>query len=122
MGIRYGETIKSYVAAYGDAKKLTAIPLAIAGWCRYLLGVDDEGNKFELSADPMIPELTKELDGIQVGRPETYQGQLKNILSNANIFGSNLYEAGIGEKIEEMFVEEIAGVGAVRKTLEKYVK
>lgn len=70
----------------------------------------------------MIPELTKELEGIQVGRPETYQGQLKNILSNANIFGSNLYEAGIGEKIEEMFVEEIAGVGAVRKTLEKYVK
>ena len=122
VGIRYGETIKSYVAAYGDAKKLTAIPLAIAGWCRYLLGVDDEGNKFELSADPMIPELTKELEGIQVGRPETYQGQLKNILSNANIFGSNLYEAGIGEKIEEMFVEEIAGVGAVRKTLEKYVK
>lgn len=122
VGIRYGETIKSYVAVYGDAKKLTAIPLAIAGWCRYLLGVDDEGNKFELSADPMIPELTKELEGIQVGRPETYQGQLKNILSNANIFGSNLYEAGIGEKIEEMFVEEIAGVGAVRKTLEKYVK
>ena len=122
VGIRYGETIKSYVAAYGDAKKLTAIPLAIAGWCRYLLGVDDEGNKFELSADPMIPELTKELEGIQVGRPETYQGQLKNILSNANIFGSNLYEAGIGEKIEEMFVEEIAGVGSVRKTLEKYVK
>ena len=25
VGIRYGETIKSYVAAYGDAKKLTAI-------------------------------------------------------------------------------------------------
>ena len=32
VGIRYGETIKSYVAKYGDAKKLTAIPLAIAGW------------------------------------------------------------------------------------------
>ncbi len=28
VGIRYGETIKSYVAKYGDAKKLTAIPLA----------------------------------------------------------------------------------------------
>ena len=43
VGIRYGETIKSYVAKYGDAKKLTAIPLAIAGWCRYLLGVQDDG-------------------------------------------------------------------------------
>ncbi len=121
VGIRYGETIKSYVAKYGDAKKLTAIPLAIAGWCRYLLGVQDDGEKFELSADPMTGDLTAELAGIEVGKPETYTGQLKAILSNANIFGIDLYEAGIGEKIEEMFKEEIAGTGAVRATLKKYL-
>lgn len=121
VGIRYGETIKAYVAKYGDAKKLTAIPLAIAGWCRYLLAVQDDGQKFELSPDPMVPELTKALEGIEVGKPETYNGQLKDILSNVNIFGVNLYEAGIGEKIEEMFLEEIAGVGAVRATLKKYL-
>ena len=121
VGIRYGETIKSYVAKYGDAKKLTAIPLAIAGWCRYLLAVDDKGNAFELSADPMVPELTKALEGITVGKPETYKGQLKAILSNANIFGIDLYQAGIGEKIEEMFLEEIAAPGAVRATLKKYL-
>ncbi len=121
VGIRYGETIKSYVAKYGDAKKLTAIPLAIAGWCRYLLAVQDDGQKFELSPDPMVPELTKALEGIEVGKPETYNGQLKDILSNVNIFGVDLYEAGIGEKIEEMFLEEIAGVGAVRATLKKYL-
>lgn len=121
VGIRYGETIKSYVAKYGDAKKLTAIPLAIAGWCRYLLAVDDEGKAFELSADPMIPELTKQLEGIVVGKPETYTGQLKPILSNGNIFGIDLYEAGIGELIENMFAEEIAGPGAVRNVLKKYM-
>lgn len=121
VGIRYGETIKSYVAKYGDAKKLTAISLAIAGWLRYLLAVDDEGNAFELSGDPMVPELTKELEGIKVGKPETYHGQLKPILSNANIFGVDLYEAGIGEKIEGMFLEEIAGPGAVRDVLKKYM-
>lgn len=121
VGIRYGETIKSYVAKYGDAKKLTAIPLAIAGWCRYLLAVDDNGKPFELSPDPMVPELTKKLEGITLGNPDTYKGQLKDILSNANIFGTNLYEAGIGETIEGMFLEEIEGVGAVRKTLKKYL-
>lgn len=121
VGIRYGETIKAYVAKYGDAKKLKAIPLAIAGWCRYLLAVDDKGEAFELSADPMVPELTKALEGIEVGKPETYQGQLKGILSNANIFGIDLYEAGIGEFIEELFVEEIAGPGAVRNVLKKYL-
>lgn len=121
VGIRYGETIKAYVEKYGDAKKLTAIPLALAGWCRYLLGVQDDGARFELSADPMAAELTKALEGIEVGKPETYTGQLKGILSNANIFGIDLYEAGIGEKIEEMFLEEIAGTGAVRATLKKYL-
>ena len=121
VGIRYGETIKSYVAKEGNAKKLTAIPLAIAGWCRYLLGVDDNGGSFELSADPMSKELKAQLEGIKVGESSSYTGQLKNLLSNANIFGINLYEAGIGDKIEEMFVEEIAGKGAVRETLKKYL-
>ena len=121
VGIRYGETIKSYVSRDGDAGKLTAIPLAIAGWCRYLLGVDDEGKAFELSPDPMLSELTEKLAGIEAGKPESYQGQLKDILSNANIFGSDLYEAGIGDKIETMFKEELAGPGAVRATLKKYL-
>ena len=49
VGIRFGETVKAYVAKYGDASKLTAIPLGIAGWLRYMLAVDDEGNKFELA-------------------------------------------------------------------------
>ncbi len=121
VGIRYGETIKAYVEKYGDAKKLKAIPLAIAGWCRYLLAVDDKGEPFELSPDPMVPELTGKLAGIQVGKPETYQGQLKEILSNANIFGIDLYQAGIGGMIEDMFLEEIAGPGAVRAVLKKYI-
>lgn len=122
VGIRYGETIRSYVEKYGDAKKLKAIPLAIAGWCRYLLGVDDRGEKYELSSDPLIPQLMEIVKGIEVGRPEAYHGQLRTILENENIFGINLYKAGIGELIEEMFVKEIAGVGAVRETLREYLK
>lgn len=121
VGIRYGETIKAYIAKYGNAKRLTAIPLAIAGWCRYLIGVDDKGNPFELSPDPMLPMLTQSLRGIEIGNPRSYCGQLKTLLSDASIFGVDLYEAGIGEKIEEMFVEEIAALGGVRNTLKKYL-
>ena len=121
VGIRFGETIKAY-AARGEAGKLKAIPLAIAGWLRYLLAVDDDGKEFELSPDPMIPELSKQLEGIKFGNPETLKGQLKPILSNKNIFGIDLYEIGLGEKIEDMFREEIAGTGAVRATLKKYLK
>lgn len=121
VGIRYGETIKAYIKKYGTASKLTAIPLAIAGWCRYLIGVDDKGNPFELSPDPMLPMLTQSLRGIEIENPKSYCGQLKTILSDASIFGVDLYKAGIGEKIEEMFIEEIASPGGVRNTLKKYL-
>lgn len=122
VGIRFGETMKAYAAKDGDASALTAIPLAIAGWCRYLLAVDDTGMDFELSSDPMLDELTEQLQDIELGKPETYHGQLKPILSNANIFGSNLYDIGVGDQIEKLFIEEIAGKGAVRATLCKYLK
>ena len=53
VGIRFGETVKAYVKRFGNASKLTAIPLGIAGWLRYMLAVDDAGNKYELAPDPM---------------------------------------------------------------------
>lgn len=121
IGIRFGETIKSYMEKYGDAKKLAAIPVAIAGWLRYLLAVDDEGNRYELAPDPMVPEMQEKMAGIVVGEPSSLKDQLKGILSNENIFAVDLYQAGIGEKIEEIFREEIEGPGAVRKTLKKYL-
>ena len=122
VGIRFGENIKACVHKYGDAKKLKGIQLAIAGWLRYLLAVDDEGKPFALSPDPMIPELQGQMAGIAWGDPDSLKDQLRPILGNANIFGIDLYEAGIGDDITEMVREEIAGKGAVREVLRKYLK
>ena len=121
VGIRFGETIKAYVQKFGDASRLTAIPLGIAGWLRYMLGVDDEGNKFELAPDPMNEELQEQFKDIVVGKPETFKDQLKPILSNERLFFTDLYKDGVGEKVEDMFREMIAGPGAVRATIHKYV-
>lgn len=121
VGIRFGETIKAYVEKFGDAKKLTAIPLGIAGWLRYMLGVDDEGEKYELAPDPMNEEIQEQLKEIVIGKPETFTDQLKPILSNERLFFVDLYTTGVAEKIEEMFREMIAGKGAVRATIHKYV-
>ena len=121
VGIRFGETIKSYVEKGRDLHELTALSLAIAGWLRYLLGVGDDGKAIEISADPMKDELQAQLAGIEVGKPETYHGQIRPILANANIFGSDLTAIGMADRIEEMFVSELAGEGAVRKTLEAYL-
>ncbi len=121
VAIRFGETIKAYVRNDGDAGKLVAIPLAIAGWIRYLLGVDDEGQPMELSPDPMIPYLKEQISGLVYGRPESLTNQLKDLLSNESIFGADLYRAGIGDTIEEMVRRQMEGPGAVRRTLQEYL-
>ena len=121
VGIRFGETIKAYVKKFGDASRLTAIPLGIAGWLRYMLGVDDEGNTYELAPDPMNEEIQEQLKDIVVGKPETFTNQLKSILSNERLFFTDLYKDGVGEKIETMFREMLAGPGAVKATIHKYV-
>lgn len=121
VGIRFGETIKAYVEKYGDASRLTALPLGIAGWLRYMLAVDDAGKKYELAPDPMNEEIQEQLKDIVVGQPETFTDQLRPILSNERLFFIDLYKAGVGKKVENMFREMIAGPGAIKATIHKYV-
>ena len=117
--MRFGETLKNYQKRGLDASALVALPLAIAGWLRYLMAIDDEGNSFELSDDPQIPDLKKQLEGIVFGDPESVGEKLKAVLENSSLFGVDLYKAGLGTKVERYFKEEIAGKGAVRATLKK---
>lgn len=122
VGIRYGETIRKYMEAQDkDSSTLKYIPLAIAGWLRYLIGTDDEGNPFDLSPDPLLEELQGNLNGLGVGKTEGLKEAVAPILSNTKIFGLDLYEAGLGEKIESYFAELLAGPGAIRAALKKYV-
>lgn len=123
LGIRFGETVKAYIARSDlDVTSLELIPLVQAGWCRYLLGVDDEGNVFERSSDPLFEEVDKHVAGLALGNAGPFGERLKPILSDARIFGVNLYEAGLGEKVETYFAEMMAGPGAVRKTLQRALK
>jgi len=122
VGIRFGETIKAYNEREDlNPEELKYIPLVIAGWCRYLMGIDDNGNVMELSPDPLLDELKKYIDNIKFNTKELVGDSLKPILINEEIFGVNLYSIGLGEKIEGYFNEMISGVGSVRSTLEKYL-
>ena len=119
VGVRYGDTIKAYGQ---DAKNLRYIPFAIAGWCRYLIGIDDTGKPFELSPDPMLKELKGYVYGIKHGKPETLGNKLKPVLSNTEIFGLDLYSVGIAQMVEEYTRRMIAGVGAIKKTLQSVLR
>lgn len=120
LSIRFGETIKAYLTREDlNVSALTGIPLVLAGWCRYLLGVDDEGNLFEPSPDPLLPILRKSLKGIRIGQKADVHAALAPLLSNKTVFGVDLYEAGLGERVEALFARMIAGPGAVRRTLQE---
>ena len=121
VGVRFGETIKAYMKKYGSAERLTAIPLGIAGWLRYMLGVDDMGNTYELAPDPMVPEIQAALSSVVFGDPSSLTDQLHPILSNEKVFFIDLYKAGLGEKIEGMFREMINGKGSTKATIHKYM-
>lgn len=122
LSIRFGETIKAYDKSDElDVKDLVYIPLTLAGYCRYLMGIDDNGEEFTPSPDPLLEELQGYVKDVKLGDTEIEEDLLKPILSNDKIFGVNLYEVGLGEKIEGMFLELIEGKGAVRKTLKKYL-
>ncbi len=122
LPIRFGETIKKYVARGLDMKMLQLIPLVLAGYARYLKGIDDNGSAFEPSPDPMLAELQAIVAPLEVGKKNQDYSCLKQLYSRKDIFGLDLYEAGLGEKIEGMVSELFAGNGAVRQTLHKYVQ
>lgn len=121
LAIRFGETIKLYISREDlDVRSLHLIPLTLAAWCRYLLGIDDNGSPMKLSPDPLLEELRALLADVQFGAPGGFEG-LRPILSNAYIFGCDLYEVGLGNRIEEYFSRMLTGIGAVRKTLHEEV-
>jgi fructuronate reductase len=122
VGIRFGETIKAYCSREDlNPATLTYIPLAIAGWCRYLLGRDDQGKKMPLSSDPMLDLLQLDLFRVKLGDRESVGDSLRPILSNENLFGLDLYKVGLGEKIEGYFQELVSGNNAVRTVLQNYL-
>ena len=121
LAIRFGETIKAYMASDKlDVKNLKRIPLVFAGWLRYLMGINDKGEKFELSPDPMLPTLCAVMEQVKLGESFDAEKILKPVLSDEKIFGVDLYKAGLADDVIKYFTEMNAGPGAVEAVLKKY--
>ena len=104
----------------GESLAPILIPLVLAGYARYLKGIDDNGQAFEPSTDPLLAELQAIVAPLEVKEGEQDFSCLKKLYSRVDVFGVDLYAVGLGEKIEAMAKELFAGPGAVRKTLHKY--
>ena len=121
LPIRFGETLKKYIARGLDKSNLVLIPLTLAGYARYLKGLKDDLTAFEPSPDPMLAELQAIVAPLEIGKADQDWSPLRKLYSRKDVFGLDLYEAGFGAQIEEMVKELFAGKGAVRQTLHKYV-
>ena len=122
LAIRFGETIKAYMKSDTlDVADLKYIPLVFAGWLRYLMAVDDSGEKFELSPDPLLDTVCPYVASIRLGDAVDAKEVLRPVLENEKIFGVNLFDAGLADLVCGYFTEMIAGPGAVRATLVRHL-
>jgi len=107
--VRFGVTLQERKKENLPIANLEGIPLFIALWLRYRTGIADNGAKMELSPDPRLPQVFTALDSLPFGAIV----DLKPILSHAETFGVDLYDVGLGQKIEELFCQLNSATGAV---------
>jgi fructuronate reductase len=119
LPVRFGKTIRSYIESDSlDVQSLEAIPMVYAGWLRYLMQIDDQGNAFEASSDPMLEKLTGLMKDIRLGDVIGVE-DVEEILRDESIFSLDLVEAGLADKVVAYFNEMNAAPGAIGLFLEQ---
>ncbi|MBP5604071.1 MAG: mannitol dehydrogenase family protein, partial [Ruminiclostridium sp.] len=76
----------------------------------------------ELSADLMLEELRKTITSDMFGKKISDRDSIKKILSNTELFGTDLVNAGLADRIIDIFEEMLSAPGAVRKALAEATK
>jgi fructuronate reductase len=119
LSVRFGKTLQAYHSSAPDKlSELIYIPAVLAGWLRYLLAIDDRGEALELSADPLLESLQSQLSAITFGDDRAVDETLEPLLQNSDLFGVNLREVGLADKVIANFKELNRGPGAVRAFLQ----
>ncbi|MBQ6672926.1 MAG: mannitol dehydrogenase family protein [Spirochaetales bacterium] len=121
LAIRFGETVKAYREEGLDLGNLKVIPVVLASWIRYLLAVDDKGDAFELSPDPLAESAHADIAGVKFGTP-LKGGELDRILSREDIWGYDVVKSPLYGAVVAAFESMNRGAGAVRATLHKTVE
>ncbi|MCB5955171.1 mannitol dehydrogenase family protein [Enterococcus sp. CWB-B31] len=118
LSVRFGETIKSYLNSdVLDVQELQVIPLVFAGWLRYLTGIDDQGERFDVSSDPLLDTLQPMFADFELGK-EQADRKVYAVLSNSKIFGVDLVKIGLAEKVLTFFNKMSTAPGAIRETIQ----
>ena len=120
LPIRFGVDIGLHLER-GTAGQLQRMPLVLAGWLRYLKAVDDQGQPFTCSPDPLLEKVQPIAQAIPFGTQAT-QEDFGSLLEDASIWGVDLKAAGLSALVVEDFNRLNQGPGALRTTLEQLRK
>jgi fructuronate reductase len=121
LAVRFGETLKSYMKSdHLEVNDLKVIPLVLAGWLRYLTGINDAGETFKISPDPLLTKLQLPLE-FEFNDTEL-DPQLLALLNDRKIFGVDLAAIDLADKVIALYKEMATGPGAIRRTIQRVVK
>lgn len=122
LAVRFGETIKSYLREGKDLNDLDLIPLVQAGWIRYLMALNDNGEAFTLSPDPLLEEVLPIANQLSLEEEQDVASIIEPLLKNEKIFGLDLTETVLSDKVVAYVTALTNGKGAIRKTLHEAVE
>ncbi|PCJ62596.1 MAG: hypothetical protein COA79_03525 [Planctomycetota bacterium] len=132
MRIAFGGSAKMhprFLETYFEAKEkgaddsdLIKLLLPVAAFIRYTVGIDDDGNEYELGDDPFLNLLKEAGNSVCIGKEET-SDKIKEIISHEGIMGRNLFEDGnTGENLESLVKSMLKSKGSIRSTLQEINK
>lgn len=102
--------------------ELDPVLLPVAGFLRYTLGLDDQGEKYNLEDDPRKELLVSCGQTAKLGEAES-AAAFKELIALPDVMGKNLYTYGTtGERLEKMVGRMLERPGAVRAILSEMVK
>jgi len=122
LPIRFGVALRRYLDRGDDLSGLVAIPLVLAGWLRYLMGVDDDGAPMTLSPDPRLDELRSRLGGLSLGGDNRAVAETVGVPLLSEVLGVDLTSTPLSGRVVDDLCALTAGPGAVRTTLQDRVK
>jgi fructuronate reductase len=117
---RFTESMFDILDRQGEqasAHDVKLLLFAIAGVFRYMAGVDDHGNDYDLADDPRRHEIDRIRNELRVGDSGTASA-VRTLIADSAVMGRNLFQVdGAGDIIELLLAQMLQGEGAVRQTL-----
>lgn len=102
--------------------ELDPVLLPVAGFLRYTLGIDDQGEKYSLEDDPRKELLVSCGQAAKLGQADSVSA-FKELIVLPDVMGKNLYAYGTtGERLEKMVGKMLSHPGAVREILQELIK